>query len=69
MPMKPPAPKPLDKKEMFDYFKCGICDKDPQKKSQDKEEGRQNKSRLVHTKEMVKKWNGIQSKLSEKIKD
>jgi hypothetical protein len=36
MPMKPPAPKPLDKKEMFDYFKCGICDKDPQKKSQDK---------------------------------
>ncbi len=36
MPIKPSAPKPLDKKEMFDYFKCGICDKDPQKKSQDK---------------------------------
>ena len=36
MPVKPSAPKPLNKKEMFDYFKCGICDKDPQKKSQDK---------------------------------
>ena len=29
-------PKPLDKNEMFDYFKYGICDRDPQKKSQDK---------------------------------
>ena len=35
-PLKPSHPKPLDKREMFDYFKCGICDKDPQKKTQDK---------------------------------
>ena len=35
-PLKPSHPKPLDKREMFDYFKYGICDKDPQKKTQDK---------------------------------
>ena len=35
-PITPGVPKPLDKKEMFDYFKYGICDRDPQRKSQDK---------------------------------
>ena len=35
-PIKPSHPKPLNKREMFDYFKYEICDKDPQKKSQDK---------------------------------
>ena len=29
-------PLPLDKNELFDYFKFGICDKDPQKKSNQK---------------------------------
>ena len=35
-PIKPGPSKPLNKKDMFEYFKYGICDKDPQKKSQDK---------------------------------
>ena len=35
-PIKSGPSKPLNKKDMFEYFKYGICDKDPQKKSQDK---------------------------------
>ena len=35
-PIQPSHPVPLSKKDMFDYFKCGICDKDPQKKPQEK---------------------------------
>ena len=35
-PIKPTAPKPLEKREMFDYFKYGICDRDPQKRPHDK---------------------------------
>ena len=35
-PLVPSRPIPLNKKDMFDYFKCGICDKDPQKKPQEK---------------------------------
>ena len=29
-------PQPLDKNELFEYFKFGICDRDPQKKSNQK---------------------------------
>ena len=36
LPIKPTQTKPLTKNEMFNYFKYGICDKDPQKKSQEK---------------------------------
>ena len=35
-PIIPGTRKLLDKNEMFDYFKYGIFDRDPQKKSQDK---------------------------------
>ena len=35
-PLTPSRPIPLNKKDMFDYFKCGICDKDPQRKPQEK---------------------------------
>jgi len=35
-PLAPSRPVPLNKKDMFDYFKCGICDKDPQRKPQEK---------------------------------
>ena len=35
-PIKPPRPTPLNKKDMFDYFKTGICDKDPQRRPQEK---------------------------------
>ena len=36
LPIKQAQTKPLNKHEMFDYFKYGICDKDPQKRSQEK---------------------------------
>ena len=36
LPIKSTQTKPLTKNEMFNYFKYGICDKDPQKKSQEK---------------------------------
>ena len=36
MPIKPSDPKPLNKNDMFDYFKNGICGRDPQKKPTDK---------------------------------
>ena len=36
MPIKPVPPPPLPKNNIFDYFKCGICDRDPQKKSGEK---------------------------------
>jgi hypothetical protein len=35
-PIRPPRPTPLNKKDMFDYFKTGICDKDPQRRPQEK---------------------------------
>ena len=35
-PIIPGTRKVLEKNEMFDYFKYGICDRDPQQKSQDK---------------------------------
>ena len=35
-PLTPSRPIPLNKKDMFDYFKFGICDKDPQRKPQEK---------------------------------
>ena len=35
-PIRPPKPTPLNKKDMFDYFKTGICDKDPQRRPQEK---------------------------------
>ena len=36
MPIKPSDPKPLNKNDMFDYFKNGIFGRDPQKKPTDK---------------------------------
>ena len=36
MPIKPSPPRPLGKNEIFEYFKYGICDRDPQKKSSEK---------------------------------
>ena len=36
LPIKPTQTKPLNKNEMFNYFKYGICDKDPLKKSHEK---------------------------------
>ena len=36
LPITPSAPQPLDKNEMFDYFKLGFCDRDPQRKSTEK---------------------------------
>ena len=36
LPITPSPPQPLDKNEMFDYFKLGICDRDPQRKSPEK---------------------------------
>jgi len=36
MPIKPTPPRPLGKNEIFEYFKYGICDRDPQKKSSEK---------------------------------
>ena len=36
LPITPSAPQPLDKNDMFDYFKMGICDRDPQRKSTEK---------------------------------
>ena len=35
-PITPTKPTPLNKKDMFEYFKCGICDKDPMKKPNEK---------------------------------
>ena len=35
-PIRPPRPTPLNKKDMFDYFKTGICDKDPQRRPKEK---------------------------------
>ena len=35
-PLSSSRPVPLNKKDMFDYFKCGICDKDPQRRPQEK---------------------------------
>jgi chemotaxis protein histidine kinase CheA len=36
LPITPSAPQPLDKNDMFDYFKLGICDRDPQRRSTEK---------------------------------
>ena len=36
LPIKPSGPKPLNKKEMFNYFKKSILNRDPQKKPTDK---------------------------------
>ena len=35
-PIRPSAPKPLNKNEMFNYFKFGIFSRDPQKKPTEK---------------------------------
>ena len=35
-PIKPSPPKPLDKKEMYDYFKIIACDRSPQRKAVEK---------------------------------
>ena len=36
LPIKPPPPKPLNKNDMFNYFKNGIFNRDPQKRPTDK---------------------------------
>ena len=36
LPIKPSPPKPLNKNDMFNYFKNGIFNRDPQKKPKDK---------------------------------